>query len=419
MVPGAHHAVTPPAAGAGARGGRSDPYRSVVTWIDRAVQPGPLNGLRVGVKDVIAVAGVPMLCGDPGAAGAPQPEDAEVVRRLVDAGADLVATTSCHQFSFGVTTPGTVNPRAPGHIAGGSSGGAAAALAGGIIDGAVGTDTAGSVRIPAACCGTVALKTTEGVVSRQGVEPLAPSFDSVGPMARDTATLRRLLAAMTGEPVGTHSPARRRIGLVKEVADGALHPEVRDIWTRVLDELRTAGHRIVNVSVPHLPEAHPALGRIIAAEGFARHGHALRDRPEDLLPDVRRRLEAGLRMTQEKLLAARRTAALLRDRLTGVFSEVDVLVMPVLPCLVPRIDQEQVDIGDASEAVASALTRLVGPWNLSGVTAGAVPCARDSDDAPVALQVVGAWREERTVLEVMEVVEQIVGGAWPAVAATS
>lgn len=397
----------------------NDPYNSIVTWVERPAPPGPLNGLRTGVKDVIAVAGVPMLCGAPGAVDpTPRPRDAEVVRRVAAAGADLVATTACHQFSFGVTTPGTINPRAPDHTAGGSSGGAAAALAAGIIDGAIGTDTAGSVRIPAACCGVVGLKTSEGVVSRDGVEPLAPSFDSVGPMARDTATVRRLLEAMTGRPLPSPAAGRLRIGLVSEAVDAAIHPEVRAVWLRVVDELRT-GHQVVDVSIPLLAEAHPSLGRIIAAEGYARHGHWLRDHPEMLLADVRERLEAGQRMTQEKLLAARRTAALLRDRLTGVFAKVDVLVLPVLPCRVPRSDDERVDVGGVTEAVASALTRLVGPWNLAGVTAGAVPCDRDTDGAPIAVQLVGAWRAESTVLAAMQLVEDVVGGPWPAVDATT
>lgn len=392
---------------------RNDPYNSVVTWIDRPARPGPLDGLRVGIKDVIAVAGVPMLCG----AGdivdrSPQAADAEVVRRLVAGGAKVVATTACHQFSFGLTTPGTINPRAPGHTAGGSSGGAAAALAGGIIDGAVGTDTAGSVRIPAACCGVVGLKTTEGVVSRSGVEPLAPSFDTVGPMARDTGTVRRLLEAMAATDLATTAAPRLRIGLVKEALDAPIDPAVRAVWIRLMEDLRRRGERVVEVSVPMLTEAHPALGRIIAAEGFARYGHVLRDHPDALLPDVRQRLEAGARMTQEKLLAARRTAALVRDRLTGVFAEVDVLVLPVLPCRVPQADAIQVDVGDRTEAVASALTRFVGLANLAGVPAGAIPCDRDDAGAPIALQVVGGWRTEATVLAAMERLEDLAGGPW-------
>lgn len=399
----------------------NDPYNSVVTWIDRPVQPGPLGGLRVGIKDVIAVAGAPMLCGAPGVVDAsPQAEDADVVKRLVAAGADLVATTACHQFSFGLTTPGTINPRAPGHTAGGSSGGAAAALAAGIIDGAVGTDTAGSVRVPAACCGVVGLKTTEGLVSREGVEPLAPSVDTVGPMARDTATTRRLLQAMTGSELDSSAPPRLRVGLVEEAVSSPIHPEVRAVWMRVIEQLRARGHAVVDVSVPMLAAAHPALGRIIAAEGYARHGHTLRDQPEALLPDVRQRLEAGARVTQDKLLAARRTAALLRGRLTGLFSEVDVLVLPVLPCRTPRADEIRVDVGDGTEPVASALTRLVGPSNLAGVPAGAVPCDTDGLGAPVALQVMGSWRAEATVLTAMEHIEEAVGGPWgPVEAATT
>jgi aspartyl-tRNA(Asn)/glutamyl-tRNA(Gln) amidotransferase subunit A len=397
----------------------TDPYHSVVTWIDRPVEPGPLNGLRVGVKDVIAVAGVPRLCGAPALVDpTPQQRDAEVVRRLAAAGAHLVATTSCHQLSFGVTTPGTLNPRAPGRTAGGSSGGAGAALAAGIVDGAVGTDTAGSVRIPAACCGVVGLKTTEGLVSRDGVDPLAPSFDTVGPMARDVATTARLLDAMTDAPVVPEVPRPLRVGVIEQAQRSRVHPDARAVWDEVVGLLAGAGARIERVAIPMLDEAHPALGRIIAAEGYAGHGWAYHERPDALVPDVRQRLAAGERLSHEKLLAARRTAALLRDRLTGVFAQVDVLVLPVLPCRIPLADADEVDVGGEMESVASALTRLVGPANLAGVPAGAVPCGLDADGAPVGMQVMGPWSGEAAVLGVMALIEELVGGPWPAVEAT-
>ncbi|MPZ74273.1 MAG: Asp-tRNA(Asn)/Glu-tRNA(Gln) amidotransferase GatCAB subunit A, partial [Nitriliruptorales bacterium] len=267
---------------------------AVVTWVDRAAGPGPLRGLRLGVKDVIAVEGVPRLCGAPGFVDdTPQPRDATCVARLVADGALLVATTTTHQLSYGVTTPGVSNPVAPDRIAGGSSGGSAAALATGLVDGALGTDTAGSVRIPAACCGLTALKPTEGIVPRDGVQPLSPTLDTVGPMARDVATLTAMLSSLAAAEIRPRLPAGLRVGVVEEAWESRLHDEVRTAWAGVLDVLRGQGARTAAVSIPQWDESHRAAGRIIAREAWKLHRDRLRRHAEALDPDVRVVLESG------------------------------------------------------------------------------------------------------------------------------
>lgn len=393
-----------------------DRYGSVVTWIDRPTLPGPLDGLRVGVKDLIAVKGVPRLCGAPALVDrSPSGADATAVARLVEAGARLVATTTTHEFGWGVTTPATRNPRAPDRIAGGSSGGSAAALAAGIIDGALGTDTAGSIRIPAACCGVAGLRPTQGLVPQDGVQPLAPTFDAVGPLARDVATLVRLLEALTAAAGPPRLPSPLRVGVVREVAESPLDPEVRTACDGVLAALQGQRARRVDVALPLLPEAPNVTMTILAAEELQVH-RALVSRAGHLLsPGVRRAFARSADLSHEEVLQARHDAAMWRNALTGAFAAADVLVLPVLPCRVPAVGASTVEVDGMPERVGAALTRLNSPWSLGGVCAGVVPVARDSGGAPIGVQVVGPWRGEATVLAVMDLIERLGGGPWPPV----
>lgn len=394
-----------------------DPHGSIVHWIERLPVAGPLGGLRVGIKDLIAVAGVPRLCGAPALVDAtPSAEDAPAVARLVEAGAQLVATTATHEFGWGVITPGTRNPRAPALIAGGSSGGSAAALAAGVVDGALGTDTLGSIRIPAACCGVVGLKPTEALVPRDGVQPLAPSFDTVGPMARDVETVARLLAVLSQQPVHPAVPASLRVGTVVEIRGSAIDPEVRGATEDVLRMIRGAGGRIRDVRIPQVPQAQRVAATILAAEERQVHAALIEHRRDRLSAGARRAFERSAAISNDDVLTARREAALLRDSLKATFAEVDVLVLPALPCRVPPVGAETVDVDGASERVPAALTRLTSPWSLTGVCAATVPVARDAAGGPIAVQIVGPWRAEATVLGVGELVQRLAGGPWPAVA---
>ena len=392
-----------------------DPYGAVVSWVDRPPVPGPLAGLRVGVKDLIAVAGVPRLCGAPRMVDpTPQVRDATVVARLAQAGAHIVATTTTHEFGWGVITPDTRNPRAPDRIAGGSSGGSAAALAAGLVDGALGSDTAGSIRIPAACCGVVGLRPTHRALPLDGVQPLAPSFDTVGPMARDVATVVRLWDALTGQAAAAHTTSPLRMATVPAVLDGPLDAEVRAALAATLDGL-PAGVRGPRLALPDLAEAHTATMTILAAEEIQVHGRTLSAHGDQLSEGVRAALERSRSLSPDAVLQARRQAALARDRMTGLFAEVDVLILPVLPCRVPAVDARTVDVDGHAEQVATALTRLSTPWSLTGLPAGAVPVATDTGGAPIAMQVVGRWGAEDQVLAAMALLERVAGGPWPAV----
>lgn len=434
-----------PVAAARERIRRWEPWLgAVVTGVDPspAAGDGPLDGVVVGVKDLVAVAGVPRLCGAPGVVDtSPQPRHATVVERLVGAGAPVVATLALHQLAYGVVTPQTRNPRAPDRVAGGSSGGSAAAVAAGLVRAAVGSDTGGSVRIPAACCGVAGLKTTHGLVPCTGVQPLAWTLDTVGPLAATVADLALLLPVMAGnDPADPYSapaaaagvagrvespwvpddvlagdPTGMRVGVPEQTRSAHVDADVRAVWEQTLDDLRTAGAQVVPVGLPELSDAHTASGRVLAAEAAAVHGHLLERHSEHLWPDVRERLELGRRTGAPVVAAARHHGARLRAALGRVFAHVDVLVIPTLPCRAPPAGADAVTVDSQAEPVVSALTRLTSPWNLAGVPAGSVPAGVDADGAPVGVQVVGPWFAERRVLAAMRAVESLRGGPWSTV----
>ena len=385
----------------------TDPWHALVTLVDGPPPPaGPLGGLALGVKDIIAVAGVPRLCGAPDVVDPrPQEADAACVARLVAAGARVVATTHTHQFAYGIVTPQTANPRAPDRIAGGSSGGSAAALAAGLVDGALGTDTGGSVRIPAACCGVVGLKPTFGRVPIDGVQPLAPSLDTVGVLARDVATTARLAAALLGHPLDAGAGRQPVVGLPGDL--GPLDDDVAAVWQTVARALAAAGARVRAVELPTLPRTPVANGRLLAAEAAAVHTGAFATGLRGYAPDVAERLRAGRRAEPGTLAESRAIRERFAAEAQDALGRVDVLLTPTLACRVPLVGADPVEVGGEAAPLRLAVTRLTSPWNLCGLPAGSVPAGLDGGGAPVGVQVVGPPDGEAAVLEVMALVERL------------
>jgi Asp-tRNA(Asn)/Glu-tRNA(Gln) amidotransferase A subunit family amidase len=351
--------------------GEWEPWLGAVVHVVDDPPPCP----ALGVKELIAVAGLPRQSGAPGLLPAdPQPESAPAVTRMVAAGWSVVATTASHPLAYGVVTPQTRNPRAHDRIAGGSSGGSAAAVAAGLVDVALGTDTGGSVRIPAACCGVVGLKTTHGLVPLDGVQPLAPSLDTVGPLAADVATCAAALEALTpGLP--------------------PWDPE-RPLRVGVLGEVDLPDLEVERVALPLFAEAAVACGVLLDVEALAVHAGLLAARPgeEGWDPGVRRRLELCREHDAAAVEAAGRFRRRWSDQVRELFARVDVLVLPVLPGPVPM-----------RGGSVRGLTRLTAPWNLAGVPAGAVG----------GLQVVGPWHAEHRVLAAMTKIERLRPAAAP------
>jgi Asp-tRNA(Asn)/Glu-tRNA(Gln) amidotransferase A subunit family amidase len=347
----------------------------VSIWITE-LGPGSL-----AVKDLFDTAGVRTTYGSPIFADHVPSTTARAVARLEAAGYTTAGKANLHEFAWGITsenlTFGTVpNPIAPGRVAGGSSGGCAAALAAGLVEYALGTDSGGSIRIPAACCGVVGFKPTHGLVPLDGCFPLAPSFDHAGPLARDVAGCERMLEAL----VPGFSPVEVALA---DLRIGVAWTERADPLVRARVEELAAGFEPVEVPWPD--GVYPAFSREIV------------DVHADLYPANRHRYDPGIAhkmdvaraVPDDEVAAARAERERYRERIAAL--EVDLLVMPTMPMVAPPVG-----IGDL--ALRGRMIELTLPWNVTGSPALAVPCGAAEDGLPASVQLVGRPGDDALVL---------------------
>jgi aspartyl-tRNA(Asn)/glutamyl-tRNA(Gln) amidotransferase subunit A len=350
---------------------------------------GPLHGLPVAVKDLLDVAGTVTGAGSPKLAGNRVRRDAAAVARLRAAGAVVVGKTRTHEFAYGVLTPGTANPWDQARIAGGSSGGSAAAVAAGMVGVAVGTDTAGSIRIPAACCGVVGFKPTHGAVPTAGVLPLAWSCDHVGPVAVDVAGATRLfqvLAARPGDAGGP--PDRPRIGRLAADALGPVDPAVRAALDRLCERLAAAGAAIDEVRLP-LAAARAAVAAIVLPEAAAVHARLLAETGEaGYGPAVLAALRLGEAAPAADYLEALRYRGRFLAEVEQLLAGRDALLLPTLPCVAPEAGRRTLTVDGVTAGVQAALTALPGAFNCSGSPVLSLPVDLVGG-LPVAASLVG------------------------------
>ncbi len=376
---------------------------------------GPLHGVPVALKDLYDTAGVRTTAASKIYAQRVPDEDAASVARLRAAGAVIIGKTNLHEFAYGVTTDSsyfgaTRNPWDLERVAGGSSGGSGAAVAAGLCAAATGSDTGGSIRIPAALCGIVGLKPTYGRISCHGVLPLSWTLDHPGPMTRTVYGAAVMLAAMAGHdpcdpaaadvPVPDYAAGLRdgvvglRIGVDPRWALSGIHQEVRAAFQEALAVLEDLGAEIVEVSVPWVEEGMDAALTILMAEATGIHEEFLRTRPDDYQPDVRARLEKGFAVRGIDYGRARRAGELLRRDFVLLFQKVDLLATPMCGIPAPKLGQREVIIDRETVPVMGPLTRYTRVFNLTGLPAISVPCGFSSEGLPIGLQLVGrAWDE--------------------------
>ncbi|MFJ7263087.1 amidase [Streptomyces globosus] len=396
---------------------------------------GPLHGIPMGLKDLIDVAGVPTSAGSRVRSGRPARADSTVAARLSAAGAVLLGKTHTHAFAYGLTTPQTRNAVDPGRIAGGSSGGSAVAVASGSATFALGTDTGGSIRVPAALNGVVGLKPTHGLVPRHGVTPLSWSLDHVGPITRTVRDAGLVLDALVGrgprDPAPTAAPpatggrppagsglAGLRIGVPRTYYFDRVEADVESAVRQALDGLRELGARLVDVDIPMARHVQAVQWGLMAPEAAACHERTLRTAPELYQDDVRVLLEAGALVPAADYLRAQRARTLMRREWSRLFQEVDLVAAPTVPTTAVRAGQESVTWGDGTtEAVADAYVRLSAPANITGFPALTVPVGRDSCGLPVGMQLLGRPLGEDVLLRVGRAYEQTRGADRPARAA--
>jgi aspartyl-tRNA(Asn)/glutamyl-tRNA(Gln) amidotransferase subunit A len=370
---------------------------------------GPLHGIPVALKDNVATAGVETTCASRIRRGFVPVADADVVTRLREAGAIVLGKTNLLEFAYGIVHPDfgqCNNPLDTGRTSGGSSSGSCAAVADGMVPLAVGTDTGGSIRVPAAYCGVVGLKPTYDLVSRRGVFPLSWSLDHVGPIARTGADAALLLRAMAGERLpaaGAPAPGLRglRVGVPDEHLGADVRPRVRAAFDRALADLERAGALVAGVSVPSLALADDALFPIFGPEAAAVHEEWMRTRPQDYAPMTRTQLELGLLVPATDYVRAQRFRSLLRSEFDRAFAAVDVVVAPTVAWVAPAEDPAIAGDDGAVEA------RRTGPYNLTGHPAVTVPCGPAEDGLPAGLQFAGPSMTDRRLLAVAAAYEEV------------
>jgi aspartyl-tRNA(Asn)/glutamyl-tRNA(Gln) amidotransferase subunit A len=386
--------------------------------VARRVDPGPLAGVPVAVKDLMPVRGHPVSNGTLARAPVHADRDAAVVARLRAAGAVIFGMTNLHELAYGVTSHnphfGAVgNPRFPGVVPGGSSGGSAAAVAAGIVPLAVGTDTGGSVRIPAACCGIVGFKPTFGAVDKTDVHPLAWSLDHVGPMAAsvdDAALMFRVMAALNEAPTGPEVPVPAlafATGFFRELVQPAVLARVDEVRARALGR----GATVTEVDVVDMHLAPGAQFLTQGAEATQANWDIFAEVGDRLGEDVRVRLAVGQFLLATDYVKAQRVRRHLRDACVRAIGEADVLVTPTLPCVPPPVGQSMLTVEGRTFPTPALLTRLTSPFNLTGLPALAIPCGSDAEGLPVSLQLVGRPGEDGRVLAAGCWIEQLLAGS--------
>ncbi len=391
----------------------------------RGVDRGPLHGVPIALKDVFATRGVRTTCGSKIFAGYVPDFDAAVTERLRAAGAVLVGKTNMHELAYGITSSnphyGAVrNPHDLKRVPGGSSGGSAAAVAAGMVFMAMGSDTGGSIRIPAAWCGVVGLKPTFGRVSRFGVLPLDFSLDHMGPLTRSVRDAALVLEAIAGHdprddtssrhPVDPYLPPEEpslagvRIGLPGNFYFERVAPAVAEAVRAAARLAEEAGATVLPVRVPDVAAMNQISRVILLAEAAAVIQPYFRRR-EDFGDDVRLLLEQGMLLSATDYIQAQRIRRAMRDEYRRIWREVDCLFTPTTPVAAPRLGQSTVEWSDGVEDLRLAATRFVRHFNMFGWPAISLPCGADPAGLPLGLQIVGPPFSEACLLRVAAALE--------------
>lgn len=371
----------------------------------RGVDRGPLHGIPIAHKDLMWTAGVRTTSGSKIFADLVPDVDAPVVKKLADAGAVMVGKAGLHELAYGITSDnphfGTIrNPRNPEHSPGGSSGGSAVAVAARMAYIATGTDTGGSIRVPASFCGVAGLKPTYGLVDRRGVQPLGLSLDHVGPLARTVADVRIALDAMSDAVRRKPAPASLReirIGLPEDFYFDTILPEVKAAVQKAARRAEELGVRVIPVQVPDI-EALNRVGLVILLSEAAAVHQAHRGRRGDFGTDVLALLDQGSLIPAADYVNAQRLRKLLLDEFHVLFRGIDCLLTPTTPITAPAIGDTEIVLNGVKHDTRMLTTRFVRGFNVLGFPALSIPCGASSEGLPIGLQMVARPFEENLLL---------------------
>ena len=409
----------------------ADEARGAALQAEKDIQAGrykgPLHGIPVALKDLYNTGGVRTTSGSRIFDNFIPTEDCTVAAKFQRAGAILVGKLNMHPFAYGPTGENLDyghmhNPWNPDMVTGGSSGGSGSAAAAGQCTITTGSDTGGSIRIPAALCGIVGLKPTYGLVSRHGLTPLSWSLDHPGPMTRtveDAAITMNVIAghdpkdvasakvdipdytsALTGDIKGL------RIGIVKEYFETPLDPQVRKAVMDAIGLLESMGAEVKEVSYPMFNQSQAISSTVLMSEDTAYHRDLLEKDGHQIYEPVRQRLEAGLFISAAEYLRAQQARTIFDNQGRRLLDDVDLLAGPTEPVTAPRIMASKVMAGEQEVGVVGALTQYTRPYNINGFPAISVPCGFSDENMPIGLQLAGKPFDELSVLRAAHAYEQ-------------
>ena len=375
----------------------------------------PLWGTTVSIKDLMRIKGYAMTGGTKALTWPAAGDDAPVVQRLRRAGAVVIGATNLHELALGTLGANphfgvTANPAAPGRYPGGSSSGSAASVGFGMATFSIGTDTGGSIRIPAACCGVVGFKPSYGLLPTEGVFPLGYSLDHVGPLAKTVTEAAVLMDVLAERPGAFTAELERplkglRIGVPRNYFTAA-HPGVLAAYEAALQQAQARGAKLVPIELPMLEWAPAVYLGTSGVEAIAIHYHTLVRHRDKLGPDLRIRLTANLFLPAYVRVKAQQLRTLMFSELAEAFRSVDIIAAPTLPITPPPVGTTTIELQGEPMATNWAFLRHTCPFNLTGLPAISIPGGTDADGAPVGLQLVGPYGQDAQVLQAARAMER-------------
>jgi len=378
---------------------------------------GPLHGVPLSIKDLFDIRGLPTTAASHVRDGHIADRDAPAIAHLIQAGAVFVGKTNLHEFAFGTTNEDSAfgparNPYDPARSPGGSSGGSAASVAAGMALATIGTDTGGSIRIPAAACGIVGLKPTLGDVPTGGVVPLSHTMDHVGPLTQTVADAALVYHALLGDP---HAPipapmrvAGLRLAVPRAYFCDLLDDDVRARFEGALERLQSAGAHVADVDIHHAADIMPIYLHLQLADAAACHAATLDEMPERYTPPVRLRLEMGRYVLAEDYVRALAGREVLKREVDAALAQHDALVLPTLPIPAPLLGTSTVRIGSSTQPVRTVMLRLTQGFNVSGHPAISLPAGLTAGRLPVGVQLVGCRGQTDGLLRIALACEALI-----------
>jgi aspartyl-tRNA(Asn)/glutamyl-tRNA(Gln) amidotransferase subunit A len=396
----------------------ADEARDRARAADREIEAGryrgPLHGVPISLKDLLDLRGTTTTAASNVRKGHIAPSDAPAVAHLREAGAVFVGKCNLHEFAFGTTNEDSAfgparHPVDFNRSPGGSSGGSAISVITGMAFASIGTDTGGSIRIPAAACGVVGLKPGLGEISTAGVVPLSRTMDHVGPLCRSVEDAAIVYDVLRGHgPSDLPQPREvggMRLGIPREYFLALLDPQVASSFDSACDRLRAAGAVLEDVHIPHANEIAPIYLHIVLPEAAAYHAKTLDSRADDYTPNVRLRLEMGRYILAQDYARALRGREVLRAEVDMALEGHDALLLPALAIPAPRLGVATVKVGGAEEPVRNITLRLTQLFNVTGHPAATLPCGHTFDGLPIGAQLVGQQGGTRELLQVARTCE--------------